>query len=80
MWILDINQENINRLREAGGSGFVTHFLDENKTTVELAKSAGLDVVFYGLKIRQDLPLALDLQPDVVQTDNVPLTLSYLDR
>lgn len=80
MWVIDINQSNIDALSDIGAHGFVTHFLDEDEASVELAKSNGLDVVFYGLKIRQDFPRALDLKPDVVQTDNVPMTLSYLDR
>lgn len=80
MWVIDINQSNIEALSDIGADGFVTHFLDEDEASVELAKSNGLDVVFYGLKIRQDFPRALDLKPDVVQTDNVPMTLSYLDR
>lgn len=80
MWVIDINESNITELRDIGAHGFVTHFLDEDEASVELARSNDLDVVFYGLKIRQDFPRALDLQPDVVQTDNVPMTLSYLDQ
>lgn len=74
-----ISEEKVNTLKDARITGFVTNYIDETEETVALAKNNGYDVVFYGLKIRQDIPRALKLKPDMVQTDNIPLTFSYLD-
>ncbi len=59
-------------------SGVVTHYLDETEETMALAKSKQLEVSVYGIKIRQDIRRALSLNPNYVQTDNIPLMLDYL--
>lgn len=61
-------------------TGFVTNYLNETETTVRNAKDLGFQIALYGVKIRQDIPPAIKMQPDFIQTDNVPLTLSILNR
>ncbi|MCB9261628.1 MAG: hypothetical protein H6607_04570 [Flavobacteriales bacterium] len=63
-----------------GFDGFVTNYLDETEETVLKARQKGFSISLYGLKIRQDFPRAINLNPDFVQTDNVALTLSFLGR
>jgi len=73
-----LNDDNLKTAEEMNFDGFVTHYLDETEARIEKAKSRGFQVALYGIKIRQDIPRALKFRPDFVQTDNVPLMLSYL--
>ncbi|MBO6516740.1 MAG: hypothetical protein JJ975_09330 [Bacteroidia bacterium] len=75
-----ISDENIQLLLDSGYHGFVTNYLEESAETVKKVQDNGLKVALYGVKIRQDVPRALKFHPDFVQTDNVPLTLSYLEQ
>jgi len=61
-------------------SGFVVNYLDETSATIQKAKDAGFEIALYGVKIRQDISPAIKFEPDYIQTDNIPLTLSYLGR
>ena len=74
-----ITEDKVATLKDARVNGFVTNYVDETLETVSLAKENGYKVVLYGLKIRQDIPRALKLNPFMVQTDNITLTFSYLD-
>lgn len=74
-----ITKENLDRI-PSFATGFVTNYLQESTTTVAEAQSKGYQVALYGVKIRQDIGPAINMQPDFIQTDNVPLTLSFLGR
>ncbi|MFT7591951.1 MAG: glycerophosphoryl diester phosphodiesterase [bacterium] len=74
-----LSQLNIER-NASYVDGFVTNYLDETESSIQNIRVLGKKVALYGVKIRQDIAPALKFKPDYIQTDNIPLTLSYLDR
>jgi len=74
----NITSENIQTALQHDFSGFVTNYLDETSESIDLLRSHNLKLALYGVKIRQDILPALKFSPDMVQTDNIPLVLSYL--
>lgn len=60
--------------------GMVSNYLKEDQKSSEDAKSRGLIYVLYGLKIRTDISKSFELHPDMVQTDNIPLTVEIRDK
>lgn len=74
-----ITEENLMFAHLHHITGFVTNYLDESLESIQEAQNQGFEVALYGVKIRQDILPALNFKPDYVQTDNVPLTLSYLE-
>jgi glycerophosphoryl diester phosphodiesterase len=78
-FIGELSEANLNRTGPFV-TGFVTNYLDETKESVQRAKLLGYHIALYGVKIRQDISPAISLEPDYIQTDNVPLTLSTLGR
>lgn len=75
----DLTETNLNRTGPYV-TGFVTNYLNETKESVQNAKYLGYQIALYGVKIRQDIGPAINMEPDYIQTDNVPLTLSILGR
>ncbi len=71
---------NVEFAKDLQLKGLVSNYLNEDQSSVQTAKEAGLEMVLYGLKIRKDIVNALKLEPDMIQTDNVPLSLDILGR
>lgn len=74
------SESNIEFATNLNLKGLVSNYLDEDQNSVQMVREAGLEMVLYGLKIRKDIVNALKLQPDMIQTDNVPLSLDILGR
>jgi glycerophosphoryl diester phosphodiesterase len=73
-----ITQSHVDVALQNSFDGFVVNFLDESQESIDLVRANDLKLVLYGLKIRKDILPALRFRPEMVQTDNVPLVLSYL--
>lgn len=74
------NPHNIEFANGLKLQGLVSNVHDETEESMELAKASGLEMVLYGLKIRTDVKRALEFAPRMIQADNIPLTLDYLNR
>lgn len=74
-----ITPENLLLVESDSLDGFVANYLQETESSMAKAREKNLGVALYGIKIRMDIRPALNLKPDFVQVDNVPLTLSYLE-
>lgn len=72
--------ENVQFAWENNLNGLVSNYLNETPESIKMAQSVGLEMVLYGMKLKSDIRKALELKPDKVQTDNIPMTMDYLGR
>ncbi|MFT4522475.1 MAG: glycerophosphoryl diester phosphodiesterase [Bacteroidia bacterium] len=74
----DLNQQSIDLSVQQGIDGIVSSVHKTSENWVRKAHDVGLVTVLYGLKIRSDVVQGLAMNPTMVQTDNIPLTIQYL--
>lgn len=74
-----INEENIERAAVNNFFGIAANFDNASKETVKLAHTQGLFVTLGILKIRRDAIEMIEMSPDFIYTDNIPLLQSILN-
>lgn len=80
MWDTDLTPDAIRYALHKGYHGIVSSYSQTSKEYVQMARDSGLISVLFGLRIYPNIREAFELAPDIVQTDNVPLTLSLRDE
>lgn len=68
--------ENLAFMKEHGAKGLVTNYSAIEPPQARELRDNGLKLMIFGLKIRRDIVRSMNLIPDAVQTDNIPLTFS----
>lgn len=80
MWDTDLSEVHILIAKSKSFDGIVSEYNKTTKELVKMARDAELLSVIFGLRIYPNIREAFALEPDFVQTDNVPMTLSLRDR
>jgi len=76
MWDADINPRTVELAIYRKYDGLVSEFNKTSAAHVTHAKEQGVITVLFGLRIYPNITDALEMEPDIVQTDNVSLTIS----
>jgi glycerophosphoryl diester phosphodiesterase len=79
MWDTDLTLRNVELALVLNYDGIVSSFSNSDVESVNKARENGIISVLFGLRIYPNMREALKLAPDIVQTDNVALTISLRD-
>lgn len=76
----ELTLKNLDTALSLGASGIVSDYQNSNRSLVERAHQAGLYVSLFNLKSREAHIEAIEDQVDFIQTDNIEMLQSILNR